>query len=201
MAEISIRYARVQLTEDDAGQARTGRENPLHGGRSRRTGSRRRACRPCPSASARWRGAGPGRAMRRIAGLFGVLAALAAAPALADAAAELNAFRAGQGLAPLTQDSALDRAARAHAGDIAARGVLDHTGADGSGVMDRVRAAGYRACLAAENIGAGYGSVAQVFAGWAASAGHRRNMAHGQIRDFGFARDGEFWVLVLARPC
>tara|TARA_R100000789_G_scaffold80847_5_gene76150 strand:+ start:12164 stop:12580 length:417 start_codon:yes stop_codon:yes gene_type:complete len=112
----------------------------------------------------------------------------------------LNGLRAEAGLAPLSASSALEKAARRHARDMARRGFFAHSGSDGSDVMDRARRAGYRPCQIAENIAKGQRSVEEVVADWMTSPGHRRNMLNDGVRDYGMVRgDGNVWVLVLGR--
>lgn len=113
----------------------------------------------------------------------------------------LNHQRAAAGLAPLSRSRPLDRAAAAHAQDQAQGGFFGHTGSDGSNAHARIRLAGYDACLSAENIAMGQTSEAAVLGDWMASSGHRANILHPRAEDFGFARVGETWVMVLARPC
>ncbi len=113
----------------------------------------------------------------------------------------LNAFRAERSLRPLVRNARLDRAAKAHATDMAQRGYFSHQGADGSSAGDRIGRAGYRACGWAENIADGYASEAAAFAGWQGSAGHRRNMLGRNYTEYGLANTGGKWVMVLARGC
>ena len=126
-----------------------------------------------------------------------------AGPVLADdtgIGAQLNAFRAEAGRAPLAESPAAVRAAAAHAADMARRGFFAHDGSDGSSVGDRLAREGCRWTGVAENIAKGQKTAAEVVAGWAASPGHRRNM-QGPYDWFGAARAGDIWVLVLARGC
>jgi len=117
------------------------------------------------------------------------------------AASLIATERAQRGTAPVTQNAALQAAAEAHALDLAARAGLSHTGRDGSSVMDRIARTGYQACFGAENIARGQPSIEAVFTSWRNSPGHYANMVNVQARHFGFARSGDVWVLVLARPC
>src|SRR5262249_27554314 len=69
-----------------------------------------------------------------------------------------------------------------------------HT-ADGSTPADRAEKAGYRYCIIAENIAYAYDSEGfttaeladELFDGWKASPGHRRNMLDPDVMEFGIA--------------
>ena len=132
------------------------------------------------------------------------------APANASAlaneiAAGLNANRRAQGQAPLRYNTQLARAAMAHACDMAVNNFFGHRGSDGSNLQRRVRAAGYRDCLVAENLAWGYPTSQQIISGWMGSNGHRTNMLHPRAAEFGVGitqgPKGPNWVLVLARGC
>ena len=99
-----------------------------------------------------------------------LIAAISPLRAEPQAVQMLNAMRAQQGVAPLSYAPRLEAAARAHALDMARHGYFSHTGRDGSGVGDRVRAQGYRWCYVAENLAKGQGDLTQVMRGWAQSA-------------------------------
>lgn len=114
----------------------------------------------------------------------------------------LNAFRAENGLGPLARSPQLERAARAHASDMARHGYFDHMAPDGGDPMTRAQRAGYSPCFIAENIAQGQGSVPEVMAGWARSPGHRRNMLSTSATEYGLVRgDGNRWVMLLGRSC
>lgn len=118
----------------------------------------------------------------------------------ADLGPPVNAFRAGEGEAPLRRNAKADAAASAHARDMARQGFFGHKGSNGSSVGGRLKAAGCRFTGAAENIAKGQRSDAEVVAAWAASPGHRRNML-APYDQYGAARIGDTWVLVLASGC
>ena len=141
--------------------------------------------------------------LRRLA-LAVALMIAAISPLRADPQAiqMLNAMRAQQGVAPLSYAPRLEAAARAHALDMARHGYFSHTGRDGSGVGDRVRAQGYRWCYVAENLAKGQGDLTQVMRGWAQSAPHYRNMMSRNATGFGlFQGPDRIWAMVLAAPC
>lgn len=144
--------------------------------------------------------------------LFGnhAVAAGCTAPANAnqmatEIAAGLNANRAAQGLAQVQFNPKLGQAAMAHACDMAVNNYFGHVGTDGSSVQRRVRAMGYQDCLVAENLAWGYPQSQQIIAGWMNSAGHRSNMLHPRVAEFGVGitqgPKGPNWVLVLGKGC
>ncbi|MBF9034253.1 CAP domain-containing protein [Rhodobacterales bacterium HKCCE2091] len=120
---------------------------------------------------------------------------------IAQAAALLSLERANAGVAPVVQNAALQAAAQAHANDLYDSNTFSHTGSRGSTMSSRIQSAGYTACFAAENIAQGQPDVRSVIASWRTSSGHYQNMVNAQVTQFGFARAGTIWVLVLARPC
>ena len=145
--------------------------------------------------------------------LFGSSAMAAnrcATPAAVNAMASeiatgVNANRRANGLAPLQYNTKLARAAMAHACDMSVNAFFGHKGSDGSNSQRRVRAAGYRDCLVAENLAWGYPTSGKILNGWMASAGHRNNMLHPRAREMGVAitqgAKGPNWVLVVATGC
>lgn len=114
----------------------------------------------------------------------------------------INAERTDQQRSALVWNGQLERAAQAHAQDMAAQSYFSHTGADGSSVRDRVTRTGYRGCFWAENIAQGQRDLASVMGAWMGSRGHRKNILHRKAREVGLARAaGNTWVMVLAAPC
>ena len=119
--------------------------------------------------------------------------------------AATNAARAQAGLPPLRANAALDRAAAAHACDMANRGTMTHAGSATTGPMARARQMGYRPQTIAENIAAGRFELNGTLAQWSASPKHRANITIPSLRDFGIgtatAADGKttFWTAVYAR--
>lgn len=135
--------------------------------------------------------------------LLAALCVLWAALAHADETgigAALNQVRATKGLAAVQPDRALQAAAERHGQDMAASGFFSHSGSDGSGVSERVKTQGYGFCFVAENLAKGSLSASDVIALWQSSKGHRQNMLDRRATEFGAARVGVLWVLVLGRP-
>lgn len=122
-----------------------------------------------------------------------------------EIATSVNQQRRANGQPTIQFNRQLGQAAMSHACDMAKNGFFGHNGSNGSTVQRRVRAAGYRECLVAENIAWGYPSSEQIMSGWMNSAGHRTNMLHPRVSEFGVAisqgAKGPNWVLVLAASC
>lgn len=151
-----------------------------------------------------------------IFGALAVLAACSTAPTTAPDAsvpaarsanssgADLNAFRAEQGLGRLRANASLTRAAQAHAADMAQRGYFAHEAPDGPNGRtfgDRARNGGCVMRSGAENLANGQRSEAEVVAAWANSPGHRRNMMVADYKLYGLGRADNYWVLLLAGGC
>lgn len=104
-----------------------------------------------------------------------------------------NAFRAAEGLPALAPNDALSRAAADFARYLARSGELGHT-ADGRQPFDRAAAAGYAACIVAENLAQQYRSdgypaaqplVEAFMQGWQESPGHRKNLLDPDVTQIG----------------
>lgn len=118
--------------------------------------------------------------------------------------ADINTFRAQQGLGHLRPNAVLQRAAQAHAEDMASRGYFSHEaprGPNGRTFVQRARAAGCALRGGAENIAKGQRSEREVFAAWQNSSGHRRNMLGRSYTQYGLGRSGNIWVLKMAQSC
>lgn len=119
----------------------------------------------------------------------------------------VNAERKRAGLPPVTPDAKLARAAQAHACDMANRGFFAHKGSSGSTPKARVKKAGYRTCLTAENISFGWRSVDQVMHDLMNSPKHRENILRRNVDEIGIGYvprtgdQGPWWVQVFANPC
>jgi len=123
----------------------------------------------------------------------------------ATAASMISGYRANNGLTSVSVDPELMKLAEAQAQAMAGRDKLDHNvirDFDG-----RLKSAGYRARTAAENIGAGYHTLAEAFSGWRDSPPHRANMLLNGATRMGIAavyapksKYKVFWALILAAP-
>ncbi|MFN3658873.1 MAG: CAP domain-containing protein [Pseudolabrys sp.] len=123
----------------------------------------------------------------------------------AAAASMISGYRANNGLPAVTLDPELMRLAQAQAETMARRDKLDH-GA-GRPFVARLKASGYDAKTAAENIGAGYHTLAEAFSGWRDSGSHRANMLLKGATRIGIAavytpasKYKVYWTLILAEP-
>jgi uncharacterized protein YkwD len=101
--------------------------------------------------------------------------------------AQLNALRAGSGLAPLADCPALDRSAQNQSNGQAAMRKLSHSGSDSSTLQQRVARAGYAGWSSlGENVGSGFVSVDGVMAAWMGDAEHRNNLLGAGYTSVGF---------------
>lgn len=119
---------------------------------------------------------------------------------------DVNRLRAAAGVAPVRMCYRLTRSAQGYAATMGNRDHYGHVGLDGSNVWQRVVASGYRAAIAAENIGAGQRSVADVMADWRASSSHYAALVDPTYTHIGFgylaaftARYPTYWVQHLGR--
>jgi uncharacterized protein YkwD len=101
---------------------------------------------------------------------------------------------------PLALDERLSEAARLHAQEMRELGAIDHVGADGGTVDDRIERQGYAWSAAGENVAFGYETPEAVVDGWLASDTHCLNLMRPVFTDMGVGRDGTYWALVLAAP-
>src|SRR5262245_58317494 len=123
----------------------------------------------------------------------------------AAAASMISGYRANNGLPAVELDSDLMRLAQAQAEVMAKRDKLDH-GA-GRPFVQRLKASGYDAKRAAENISAGYHTLAEAFSGWRDSNPHRANMLLAGASRIGIAavyapgsKYKVYWAMIIAEP-
>ncbi|WP_417719887.1 CAP domain-containing protein [Salipiger sp.] len=110
-----------------------------------------------------------------------------------------NAFRAQKGLPQLRRSPRLEAAARKHARDIANMGKLTHRGSDGSQISGRVKATGYPMRRVAENAAWTAQGFDRVLKIWEGSPPHRKNMLRRDVEEYGLAKSGPYWVLVVGQ--
>ena len=122
----------------------------------------------------------------------------------ATAASMISGYRTNNGLTPVTVDPALMKMAQAQAQAMASRDKLDHDVLNT--FRDRLKQ-GYHARTAAENVGAGYHTLAEAFSGWRDSPPHRANMLLSGATRMGIAtaystksKFKVFWALILSEP-
>jgi uncharacterized protein YkwD len=133
---------------------------------------------------------------------------MASADAKVDAgmaASMISGYRGNNGLSSVLVDPELMRLAQAQAQAMAARDKLDHNVLRDFG--SRLQSSGYNPKVGAENIGAGYHTLAQAFSGWRDSPPHRKNMLVPGATHIGIAtayapqsKYKVFWALILAAP-
>jgi uncharacterized protein YkwD len=123
----------------------------------------------------------------------------------ATAASMISGYRQNNGLGPVEVDPDLMKIAETQSTAMASRNKLDHD-VKGS-LAKRLRAGGYPAAIAVENISAGYHTLAEAFSGWRDSPPHRANMLAKGVTKLGIAASYApntkykvFWTLVLATP-
>src|SRR5262245_45001441 len=123
----------------------------------------------------------------------------------AAAASMISGYRANNGLSAVTLDPELMRIAQSQADVMAKRDKLDQ-GA-GKPFVQRLKASGYDAKTAAENISAGYHTLAEAVSGWRDSNPHRANMLLSGATRMGIAtaytpgsKYKVYWALILAEP-
>lgn len=121
----------------------------------------------------------------------------------ASAGRILNAYRASNGLGAVRPDPRLMGMAQRQADAMAKSNSLSHDAAGSFGA--RVESAGLNSARAAENLGGGYYSTEEAFAGWRQSSAHNANLLMREASRYGIAlaKDprtsyGAWWVLVVA---
>jgi uncharacterized protein YkwD len=121
------------------------------------------------------------------------------------AASMISGYRSNNNLDAVTLDPALMQLAQEQAAVMAKRDKLDHSA--GKPFVARLKAAGFDGKLAAENIGAGYHTLAEAFSGWRDSPPHRANMLLKGATKMGIAavytpmsKYKVYWSLILAAP-
>jgi uncharacterized protein YkwD len=123
----------------------------------------------------------------------------------AMAASMISGYRQNNGLSAVTVDPQLTQAAQVQAEAMAKRNKLDHDVI--GGLSNRMKASGFDAAIAVENISAGYHTLAEAFSGWRDSPSHRDNMLKRGVTRMGIAavyapgtKYKVFWALILAAP-
>jgi len=121
------------------------------------------------------------------------------------AASMISQYRQNNGLGAVTIDPELMNAAETQSRAMAAKNKLDHDVAAPFG--KRVKASGFNAAKAVENISAGYHTMAEAFSGWRDSPSHRANMLASGVDKMGIAavyapnsKYKVFWTMILAAP-
>jgi len=122
------------------------------------------------------------------------------------AASMISDYRRANGLTAVELDPTLMRIAEDHARAMAKVDRVTHD-PGGRGLKQRMQSASFFASRAAENIGAGYHTLAEAFSGWRDSPSHNKNMLAPGVTKMGIAtayspksKYKVFWALVLAEP-
>ena len=122
----------------------------------------------------------------------------------AAAAKMISDYRAKNGLPAVILDPALTDLARLKTQAMAKRDKLDR---DKKPFVQRLRKQGYLAKAAAENVGAGYHTLAEAFSGWRDSKPHDATMLLPGATRMGIAavytptsKYKVYWTLILAEP-
>ena len=97
-------------------------------------------------------------------------------------------------VAPLKWNGLLEKAAIAHAGDMAQNDHFDHVGTDGSEIDTRINRTGYKWKQIGENIAWGYDNVRETMIGWIKSPSHCQQMMSNKVTEMGASRNGKYWV-------
>lgn len=125
---------------------------------------------------------------------------------VAAATTLISDYRRANGLPAVTADPALTEMARDQARRMASIDRLTHD-PGGRGFVERLKASRFSAARAAENVGAGYHTLAEAFSGWRDSPSHNKNMLLPGATRFGIAtayapasKYKVFWALILAEP-
>jgi uncharacterized protein YkwD len=123
----------------------------------------------------------------------------------AAAASMISGYRSNNGLGAVGVDPVLTRVAEQQARAMARRDKLDHNA--GGPFAQRMKSSGYAYKAGAENIGAGYHTLAEAFSGWRDSPPHRANMLLKGVTQIGIAAVYDpntkykvFWALIVAAP-
>jgi uncharacterized protein YkwD len=124
----------------------------------------------------------------------------------AAAASMISDYRRANGLAAVEFDPTLTRMAEDHARAMAKADKVTHD-PGGRGLKQRLQAVSFNAKVAAENVGAGYQTLAEAFSGWRDSPSHNKNMLMPAATKMGIAtayapksKYKVYWALVLAEP-
>jgi len=124
----------------------------------------------------------------------------AAAAEAADYAGAISAYRRAHGLSAVRSDGRLGAVALRQAQAMAATGTVSHS----AGGNFTTRVGPLRKSRAAENIGAGFLSFAEMLKQWEDSAGHRENLLMAGARRVGVASVNnpkspyrKFWAMVI----
>ena len=109
----------------------------------------------------------------------------------------MNESREKKGRAPLVNDPRLSRAAQKHSQEMNQRGIMTHTGKDGSNFSTRLQRQGYPLTYSAENL-ANAPSALWVNNMWIVSPKHKKNLFNKKYNRVGIGKAGRYWTAVYA---
>jgi len=122
------------------------------------------------------------------------------------AASMISDYRRNNALSAIEVDPTLMRVAEDHAKAMAKADKVSHD-LGGRGLKQRLQTASFRAVVMAENVGAGYQTLAEAFSGWRDSPSHNKNMLIPAVTKMGIgtayvpnSKYKVYWALVLAEP-
>ena len=122
------------------------------------------------------------------------------------AASMISDYRKGFALGAIEVDPTLMRVAEDHARAMAKADKVSHD-IGGKGLKQRMASVSYRAVVMAENVGAGYQTLAEAFSGWRDSPSHNKNMLIPAVTKMGIgtayvpnSKYKVYWALVFAEP-
>jgi uncharacterized protein YkwD len=125
---------------------------------------------------------------------------------VAAAASMMSDYRRANGLPAVQPDPTLLAVARDQAQRMAAVNQVTHD-PGGRGFVQRLGSANFQAARAAENVAAGYHTLAEAFSGWRDSPSHNKNMLLPGATRIGIAtayapnsKYKVFWAMVIAEP-
>lgn len=99
---------------------------------------------------------------------------------------ETNKMRLQNGLDPLRDNSALDKAAQLKAADMGLKNYWSHVTPEGKKPWDFINTAEYSYKKAAENLAYGFDNNKTTVTGWMNSPGHRANLLDPDLKEVGF---------------
>src|SRR4029078_5672103 len=145
--------------------------------------------------------------MLALTGMAGAAGVTGKAVDAAAAAKIISQYRASHGLPLVKMETRLMKIASTHAQRMASTDRLEHVLPGEGSFPQRINAGGYQASIAAENIGAGYGTLSEAIRAWEASPAHNANLLQRNVTEIGIALYSTpvgayhtYWALVLAHP-
>ncbi|MEW6057857.1 MAG: CAP domain-containing protein [Bdellovibrionota bacterium] len=121
-----------------------------------------------------------------------------------------NGYRIENGLAPLTLNAELSRAAQEYAERMGEEVFFDHVAPDGTRPRDRISAMGYQPQACGENLALGYKTPEQTVHAWIRSPSHQANLLNKDYTEIGlgyavgksrqYGDQCAYWVQEFATP-